>query len=115
MTVNLVVDSPIISYLFEGGLSRPLVRRSHLNNPITLKYTKNRDFSSCSSPTFTFSFTPKVGLVHLYLSTEERVCFATMGYYGLTDDIDSFKDCWITESYLLSNPSCRELEFKEFL
>ena len=37
-----------------------------------------------------------------------------MGYYDLTDDIDSFKDCWITESYLLSNLSCRELEFKEF-
>ena len=41
--------------------------------PITLKYTKNWDFSSSTSASLTLPLSTKLCLIHLYLATEKTL------------------------------------------
>jgi hypothetical protein len=84
----------------------------HMDKPVPLEDTKHRDLVGCPASTFALAPSAKVGFIQFNRPVHPFRRRNTMPNC-LPDDLDSFKGCGITQTDLLSDPSGRNLQFKE--
>jgi hypothetical protein len=110
--VNNAPASDHFNRQIEQGLSFDIFNSLHMDTTVPLEDTKDRDLISRSASAFPLAFTPEVGFVqfngpiHPFRRRDTQPnC--------LPDDLDGFEGRWITQTDLLSDPTSRNLQFKE--
>ena len=83
------------------------------NDNVPFKNTENRDFPGSPSTSITFSAASKVGFIQFDLTSKQIMTVGVVGYDSHPKDSDCFKDSRITETNLLTDLPCRQLQFKQ--
>ncbi len=84
-----------------------------LDDPVTLQYAENRDFTGGPTTALALASAPEVALVHLDHSAEEFGAVGGVGNDGGTYHVDGLEDRRVTESWLLGDLPGRELKLEE--